>query len=1128
MASCSACGFEYEGDFKFCPECGTSFRQAPAIASEERKVVTVLFCDLVGFTATSESADPEDVRRMLAEYFNMARTQIERHGGIVEKFIGDAVFGIFGVPAAHEDDPHRAVSAALRIVEQARDLSGLGGEPVQLRVGINTGEAFVQLGVDPASGQGVVTGDAVNTAARIQSAAPPMAVAVGTTTYEATAGAIDYEELASATLKGKSEPVRVFRAKAPRTRRGLELTHHGPFIGRTEVLARLNSLFDRTVAASSIHLVIVAGEPGIGKSRIVSELLAHAEAGAFNLTWRQGRCLPYGDGVTFWALGEIVKAHAGIAETDDPEAARAKLIRMIPSGPDRDWMGRRLLPLVGVDVSSPTERDELFAAWRAFITSVAETAPTVLVFEDVHWADDAMLAFLATLPEHARDVPLLVVCTARPELFERNPGFGGVHPNVTRVNVEPLNNDETARLVGVLLDGVIPTELQGAILERSAGNPLYVEEYVRLLRDKNLLTSDGGALKLRSRAELPVPGSVQALIAARLDMLPAEQKALLGDAAVVGRVFWTGAVAAIGGHDAGTVDEAMADLCRKQIVRASRQSSMTGETEYSFWHVLARDVAYAQLPRAARSAKHGAAGAWLEVRAGARVEDVSEVIAHHYGTALELARAAADELAAAKLRAPALHFLFLAGEHVANLDTRAALATYRRAFEASEIGDPERIEIWLRMGESLRVDGQMREAAELLEVAMTECAGRADEIGLARVERLLSLVTNDMGDGPRSVQLIASAVERLERFGPSEQLCLALRQAAWLEDHDFARRASLEERAISMATELDRRDLEILGITQRGLRRVNEADRRGMEDIRAGMTWALDSGAARSAGSYYTWLTWWLDWEHGHASALSIADEGIAYSRRRGMSFWETAIRETRLLPMLHAGDWARLVEDADSLIASKATSGADDIETQMLRLEVLSLTGHVTEAGELAVKYLDGAKIYDWFTGFWLGSAVRALRLARNEAAACSRMADWLPWLESTEPDRWLFPFHAIELVREAIALGDIELARRYAAVRRIDWSVYAPAEDASVRAAMTEADGDLPTALAIWRHAAELWSALAVPFELSMAQLGAGRCCIALGDRAAAGEEVSRARAGFVGIGATPALEEAGRLEV
>src|SRR5258706_6748651 len=633
MVACPNCGTENAAGSRFCNACGTALAALPP-APEERKVVSALFCDLVGFTAHSACASREEVSRMLTTYFTMARRQIEAHGGVIEKFIGDAVLGVFGVPAAHEDDPERAIRAALRICEEAAELRTLGDAPLRLRVGINTGEVLVRLGVTPSSGERFLAGDTINTASRIQSVAPELGVAVGLATYEATKAVFEYRELPPAVLKGKAEPVGVFQRGASRARLGVDITrtHDSAYVGREIDLGLLKSLFDKSAATSSVQLVTVVGEPGIGKSRIVAELLAHAQAWAPALIWRQGRCLPYGDGVTFWALGEIVKAQAGILESDDPETAGAKIDGAVPAGPDQDWLRQRLRPLVGVDVGSNAQREELFAAWRTFLEEVAEAHPTVLVFEDIHWADDAMLAFLEHLADRAQGVPLLVVATARPELFERHATFAAGLHNMNRINLVPLTDAETGRLVSGLLGAVVLAELQGPILERAEGNPLYAEEYARLLPDPGPLIHRDGPVNLRPGAALPLPDSISALIAARLDTLPADRKAMLADAAVVGKVFWAGAVATIGGREVGAVIDAMRELARKELVRQARHSSMAGETEYAFWHVLARDVAYAQLPRPSRAARHVAAAEWLEAKAGDPAEDIAEVLAHPWAT----------------------------------------------------------------------------------------------------------------------------------------------------------------------------------------------------------------------------------------------------------------------------------------------------------------------------------------------------------------------------------------------------------------------------------------------------------------------------------------------------------------
>ncbi len=350
-------------------------------------------------------------------------------------------------------------------------------------------------------------------------------------------------------LKGKAEAVRVFWAKAPRARFGTDVTrtHDTPLIGREIDLGILKGVFDKTVAARAPQLVTIVGEPGLGKSRLVAELFAHIDDRPGLVRWRQGRCLPYGEGITFWALSEILKAHTGILESDPPATARDKLDAVLPEGTEREWLRQRLLPLLGIESTSTAEREELFTAWRIFFEHIADQDPTILVFEDLHWADPAMLAFLEHLADRSEGVPLLIVGTARPELFDEHSHYARDLRNSTPINLTPLTEPETTRLVCALLETtLLPAELQAPILERSGGNPLYAEEFVRLLKDRDLLVKLGSSWELAPDAEIPFPESVQATIAARLDTLTPARKALLADAAVIGKVFWAGALAAMG------------------------------------------------------------------------------------------------------------------------------------------------------------------------------------------------------------------------------------------------------------------------------------------------------------------------------------------------------------------------------------------------------------------------------------------------------------------------------------------------------------------------------------------------------------------------------------------------------
>ena len=487
-----------------------------------------------------------------------------------------------------------------------------------------------------------MTGDAVNTASRIQSVAPELGVAVGEATWRAASHAIEFAELPPASVKGKVDPIRIFQATAIRSAAGRGVEHGGAYVGRAREVARLTTAFERAVADRRPTMLLVAGEPGIGKSRIVAELRRRVEVKAPDVGWLQGRCLPYGDGITFWALGEVVKSHAGVLEGDDPELARSKLRAALAGFDDPDWLEARLLPLVGIASSGPPpSRHEAFAAWRAFLAGLARNTGAVIVLEDIHWADEALLDFLADLVPGLDDVPLLVVATTRPDLFARAHLPDAVR-EMERLDLARLPDDEAEHLVTELLGAVLPPALREPILARASGNPLFAEEYVRLLTDRGLLVESDGILALAEGASLPIPDTIGALLAARLDTLPRPRKAILADASVVGEVFWTGAVAAMGEREGQAVADELAELSRLEFVRPVSPSSMAGEDEAAFWHALARDVAYAQLPRSVRAHRHVAAARWLEAKAGDRVEDVAELLAHHYTTALDLAASTGD------------------------------------------------------------------------------------------------------------------------------------------------------------------------------------------------------------------------------------------------------------------------------------------------------------------------------------------------------------------------------------------------------------------------------------------------------------------------------------------------------
>ncbi len=673
-----------------------------------------MFADIVGFTERADQLDPEDVEAMLRPYQGLLRAELERLGGTVEKFIGDAVMAAFGAPVAHEDDPERAVRAALAIRDAIRKEGRL-----EVRIAVHTGEAIVRLDARPAAGETIAAGDVLNTASRLQEAAPINGVVVGESTYYATRQVIEYVTIEPVEAKGKAAPIPAWEAVRPTQCEGKgRATSLTSLVGRTGELTLLRGTLERVESERSPQLVTLVGVPGIGKSRLVYELVrSHFEDQQLR-DWQQGRCLPYGDGVSFWAIAEIVKGLAGILESDKAPIVADKLARAVGEVMPEDeaeLVRSGLAPFVGLESDAATgseRRDESFAALRRFLEAIADRRPLMVVIEDLHWADDGVLDFVNYLADWAAGVPLLILCTARPELLERRPGWAGGKLNALTLGLSPLADEDAARLIaGVLDEAVLPVETQTAMLERAGGNPLYAEQFALLYLE-------------RGSAHLPLPENVLGLIAARLDTLPSDEKALLQDAAVVGRIFWSGALP----ENDGRVDRLHA-LERKEFVKRERSSSVEGEDEYAFRHVLLRDVAYGQIPRADRARKHQLAAKWIESLG--RPQDHAELVAHHHVAALELATASGTETST--LSAHARDALRDAGDRALSLNSFAGAAGfYSHALDLTAGNDPERPLLLFRLGEAQfnsEADGDdalVEAVAALVEVGNLEAAAEAE------------------------------------------------------------------------------------------------------------------------------------------------------------------------------------------------------------------------------------------------------------------------------------------------------------------------------------------------------------------------------------------------------------------
>jgi class 3 adenylate cyclase len=824
MVTCPACGQENPASSRFCGMCGTALAPTAAPSREERKVVTILFTDLVGSTARAEGLDPEDVRAALSSYYSQLRAELERHGGTVEKFIGDAVMAVFGAPVAHEDDAERAVRAALAIRDSI-------GDELQIRTAVNTGEALVALGAKPGEGDAMVAGDVVNTAARLQSAAPVNGILVGEGTYRATRHVIDYREAPAVDAKGKAEPVKVWEAVCAKSRFGSDVEQklRTPLVGRERERGLLADALEHARREQSAQLVTLVGVPGIGKSRLVAELFQITEADEEIISWRQGRSLPYGERASFWALAEIVKAHAGILESDDTAAAEEKLVAMLGTlGEDereRDWLARHTRPLLGLEAEGQADRDEAFAAWRRLIEAAAEQRPLILVFEDLHWADDGLLDFVDHLADWATTVPLLIVATARPELLDRRPGWGGGKRNAFTLSIGALSNEETAQLLQRLLDRpVLDAEAQQAVLQRAEGNPLYAEEYARMLAEH----ADG---------DLPLPETVQGLIAARIDGLAPAEKSLLQDASVIGKVFWPGALA-------NGDEQVLHALERKEFVRRDRRSAIAGETQYAFLHALVRDVGYGQIPRSERAEKHRRAAEWLASLAGDRAEDHAEMLASHYREALALSDAAGLDTSA--LRGPARRAFADAGQRALSLGaSRNAYELANEAIALTAAGDEELPALQLLAAYGGR-DSLEAGVTELLAEAVDGFLALGDTARAAETAQVLAFEFFHRGDVPSADTATRQAIE-LARTAP-----LSTATARAIAGHArhivvahaaYAEGAALAREALGFADETNDDRLAMHALNTIGMARVFSGDDAGLDDLAAAAERGRDAGA---------------------------------------------------------------------------------------------------------------------------------------------------------------------------------------------------------------------------------------------------------------------------------------------
>ena len=898
--------------------------------------MSVLFADLVGFTSLSESRDAEDVRELLSRYFETCRRLIGLYGGTVEKFIGDAVMAVWGTPTATEDDAERAVRAALDLVTAVSALGDEAGIPdLVARAGVLTGEAAVTLG---AEGQGMVAGDLVNTASRVQAVAEPGTVLVGEATRRATEQTVVYEDAGAHELKGKEEPVPLWRAlrvvsgaRGSLKSQGLE----APFVGRDRELRQIKELFHGCAEGRKAHLVSVTGIAGIGKSRLGWEFYKYFD-GLPQLTyWHRGRCLSYGEGVTYWALADMVRMRCRIGEEEEPAAALAKLraaLEEYVADPDeRAFVEPRLAHLLGLGEHGTRDKQDLFAAWRLFFERLADVYPTVLAFEDMQWADASLLDFVEYLLEWSRNSPLYVITLARPELAERRPAWGAGHRNFSSLYLEPLSRSAMEELLAGLVPG-LPDGTREQILARAEGVPLYAVETVRMLLDRGLIAQEGSVYRpVAEIGELEVPETLHALIAARLDGFSTEERRLLQDGAVLGKTFTGDGLAAVSGRTAAELEPLLASLVRKEVLGLQADARSPEHGQYGFLQDLVRHVAYETLSKRERRARHLAAAEHLH-EAFPDDDEISEVIAAHYLDAYEAAPDAAD---AAEVREKAREALIRAGERAESLAAAGEAQRYL-AHAAGLTDDPlGRAGLLDRAGWLAYHAGDKDTATRLLGTSVEILEAEGETHAAARVSGRLAFVERWQGRFDESVERMERAFDVLAGDEPDEDLGQLVGRlgAAYVFTGDMDRAAARLELAIEIGESLNSAEVLAPAFSSRSM--VAQARGRPHEAfayLRQALAIAQEHDL-EVAGSIYFNLSDREFHRDRYEDALGYLEEALAFTRRRGSRPGEWGTLAEMTYPLYMLGRW-------DEALVTAAQIPEDRLQDTV----TLSLLSSVTE----------------------------------------------------------------------------------------------------------------------------------------------------------------------------------------
>jgi class 3 adenylate cyclase/tetratricopeptide (TPR) repeat protein len=1127
--ACPSCGAPHTAGQRFCAECGTPLAASPAEApvhreapTAERRLVTVLFADLVGFTAASEQRDAEETRELLSRYFDTCRRLIELYGGTVEKFIGDAVMAVWGTPTATEDDAERAVRAALDLIAAVPELD----PALQARVGVLTGEAAVTIG---AESEGMVAGDLVNTASRVQSVAEPGMVLVGKTTRRASEQAIVYEAAGAHELKGKAEQVEVYRALRVVSGRGGELKSTGleaPFVGRDRELKLIKDLFHASAQDRRAHLVSVAGIGGIGKSRLTWEFYKYFDGIVELVWWHRGRCLAYGEGVAYWALADMVRMRCRIGEEEDAESARRKLRatleeHVVDPG-EREFVEPRVAHLLGLEEGLEADRQDLFAAWRLFFERLADQGPTVLAFEDMQWADTSLLDFVEYLLEWSRDYPLFVVTLARPELHERRPSWGARQRNFTSLFLEPLSDEAMRELLDGLVPG-LPDRLRDQILDRAEGVPLYAVETVRMLLDRGLLALDGASYRLTDELEkLEVPETLHALIAARLDGLSPEERRLLQDGAVLGKTFTRAAIAAVSGLTDGELEPLLSALVRKEVLGVQSDLRSPEHGQYGFLQELVRHVAYETLSKRERKTRHLKAAEHLE--RALELDDIAEVLAAHYLAAVEAAPAAKDVTA---IRDRARSMLTRAGERAASLGAPDEAQRYfERAAELADVPADEAA-LLVQAGKLAAPAGRVAEGRVQLERAIT----LYDEAGDASAASLASVGLGDIdifeGKLDEAARRFESALPALEATGESAELAATLAQLGRVQALRGSRERAVVtlDRALGLAERLRLDEVFVQALTSRAICLIYEG-----RNVEARL---LNEGAVRLAREGEFHDAWFraagnlgvvLEDSDRYAEAMELLREVEARALQLGDR--ENVVYSRVAVVPLHfmMGRWSEALALAEQVRHAESSTWARAELVAIVR--ILSEQGEVTEAGRLLREYeweRDGEQP-ELLAGF-LASEARLFRAQGKPAEALAAAELGLARREELASTSAKIKGNLVEAIEAAFELGELgrveDLLRTIGTLSPGERTASLDAQAARFRARLDAARGQNEGVDGSFRLAETIFREFGIAFYLGVAELEHAEWLTSQGRRDEAEPLLAEAREIFERLQAKPWLE-------